>query len=241
MSYYKIGKQPFSTVMLHGLVRAADRQKMSKSKGNVVDPLGVIDAYGTDALRFALVFSTAAGTDIPLAEDKIRGMKHFANKLWNIARFVLTNTTTNSPPHEGELEGVVEGKQKITKTSPTPPHKEGVMTGLTPADRDILSKLDQTIKTVTEALENFRLHEAAQAVYDFTWYEFADKYLEASKEQIKDEKLKDNTEKILLQSTICILKLLHPFMPFVTEEIWSHLKQKDLLMVADWPAPRKTA
>src|SRR6185503_9973161 len=134
--YYKTGKLPFETVYLHGLVRDKDRQKMSKSKGNVVDPLGVIDTYGSDALRFALIFSTAAGNDIPLAEDKIKGMKHFANKLWNISRFVLTN-----------LEYPISNIQY-----PNPQ---------TDADKSILEKLDQTVKNVTDHLENFRLHEAA--------------------------------------------------------------------------------
>ena len=95
--YYKTDSRPFQTVLLHGLVRDKDRQKMSKSKDNVVDPLGVIDTYGTDALRFALIFSTAAGNDIPLSEDKIKGMKHFANKFWNIARFILMNNTGVMP------------------------------------------------------------------------------------------------------------------------------------------------
>lgn len=214
-SYYHTGKQPFSTVFLHGLVRDRDRQKISKSKGNVIDPLGVIDLYGCDALRFALVFSTAAGNDIPLSEDKIRGMKHFGNKLWNISRFILANVDKT------------DWKSKI----------------ITDADKDISDKLEALKKTATEHLENYRLHEAAQEIYQFTWHEFADVYLEASKKQLQDEKLSENTKKLLLHVLINILKLLHPFMPFITEELWSKLYeakllgQDPMLMVSKWPKP----
>ncbi len=226
LSYYRTGKPPFEKVYLHGLVRDKDRQKMSKSKGNVIDPLGIIDTYGTDALRFALVFSTAAGNDIPLAEDKIKGMKHFGNKLWNIARFVMTNleipnNTSPKEPFGREIE--------ITKPEPK-----------TDADKAILSKLEELIKSSTSHLENFRLHEAAQEIYQFTWHEFADIYIEASKTQLTDEKLKESTLSTLHYSLSTILKLLHPFMPFITEHIWSILKEKglhknDLLIVEEWP------
>lgn len=217
MTTYHLGQIPFRTVYLHGLVRDRDRQKMSKSKGNVIDPLGVVDTYGTDALRFALVFSTAAGNDIPLAEDKIKGMKHFANKLWNITRFILMNL---------EVENI---KYPVSSTE-----------AKTDADREILSKLDATVKSVTQNLEDFHLHEAAQQIYQFAWYEFADIYIEKSKEQLKNEKLKQNTLATLYLLLTTTLRLLHPFMPFVTEEIWQQLKDRglvktDLLMVADWP------
>lgn len=213
LSYYKTGKAPFEKVYLHGLVRDKDKQKMSKSKGNVVDPLGVIDAYGCDALRFALIFSTSAGNDIPLAEDKIKGMKHFANKLWNIARFVLANT-------ENYELGVMNNEYKP----------------ITPADKEILSKLDKTVKIVTENLEKLLLHEAAQEIYQFVWRELADVYIEASKIQLQNESQKQNTQKILIYCLVTSLKLLHPFMPFVTEEIWSKLDQKELLIITQWPA-----
>ncbi len=213
LSYYRTGKPPFETVFLHGLVRDKDRQKMSKSKGNVIDPLGVIDTYGTDALRFALIFSTAAGNDIPLAEDKIKGMKHFGNKLWNIARFILTN-----------LDG---------KPSADPEAK-------TDSDKLILEQLATAITSANEHLTAFRIHEAAQALYDFTWKEFADVYIEASKAQLADESQKENTQAILLHVLTTILKLLHPFMPFVTEVIWQQLVEhklvkEKLLLTANWP------
>ncbi len=212
MSYYKTGKPPFEKVYLHGLVRDKDKQKMSKSKGNVVDPLGVIDTYGTDALRFALIFSTAAGNDIPLAEDKIKGMKHFANKLWNIARFIMTNVEKSDNKWEA----------------------------ITDADKEIISKLEAVISSATKNMEGLHLHEAAQDIYQFTWHDLADIYLEASKGQLNDGKLKENTQKVLLHNLIMVLKLLHPYMPFVTEHIWQLLKERsltktDLLMVAEWP------
>src|SRR3989338_3496244 len=228
--YYRTEQKHFTTVFLHGTVRDKDRQKMRKSKGNVVDPLGVIDTYGTDALRFALIFSTSAGTDIPLSEDKVKGMKHFANKVWNIARFVLTN-----------LEKSKNKKQK-TKLQPK-----------TENDKKILEQLEQTIKEVTNNLENFRLHEAAQSIYQFTWRDFADVYIEASKKQLSNSmeldsgkssaaktsaELRENTQRILLYCLQNILKLLHPFMPFVTEEIWQQMENEQLLMVETWPRLR---
>ena len=217
-SYYRTGKPPFEKVFLHGLVRDKDRQKMSKSKGNVIDPLGVIDTYGTDALRFALIFSTAAGNDIPLSEDKIKGMKHFANKLWNIARFIMTNI------ENAEL-GIRNYESLQAKTA---------------ADTEVLDALKFAMEEVTEGLENFQLHAAAQEIYQFVWHSFADIYIEASKKQLADPELKANTQAILLNSLFKILKLLHPFMPFITEHIWQLLKEQglvktELLMIAEWP------
>jgi valyl-tRNA synthetase len=206
------GQIPFKKVFLHGIIRDAEKKKMSKSTGNVIDPLDMTAKYGTDALRFALIFNTAPGTDMALAEDKIKGMKHFANKLWNIARFIL---------------GSVENFDAMANLDQVHPS--------TDADKTVLEKLNSAIAEVTVHLDEFRLHEAAQSIYQFTWNEFADVYIEASKEQLKDPDLKEHTEKILAASLINILKLLHPFMPFVTEEIWSKLGRDKLLMVAKWP------
>ena len=208
MTTYLLEDIPFKTIYLHGLIRDKDRQKMSKSKGNIIDPLGVIDTYGTDALRIALIFSTAAGNDIPLAEEKIKGMKHFANKLWNIARFILSNTAD----FEAEID----------------------QSKLTLADKEILSKLELAVKEITENIEGLRLNEAAQAAYHFTWHELADIYIEASKIQLQNPELSTNTKAVLAKTLKTTLKLLHPFMPFVTEEIWSNLNQKDLLMISEW-------
>jgi len=218
--YYKTGKAPFKDVFLHGLVRDKDRQKMSKSKGNVVDPLGVIDTYGTDALRFALIFSTAAGNDIPLVEEKIKGMKHFANKVWNIARYTLSAMEETA----------------LSELTPSLAEKYGALAipNLTDADRDIISKLDLVQKEVTNNLIALRLHEAAQSIYHFIWHELADKYIEASKTQLRDAAQKENTKIILLRCLISSLKMLHPFMPFVTEEIWSNLGANNLLLIEKW-------
>ncbi len=237
LSYYRTGKPPFEKVYLHGLVRDKDRQKMSKSKGNVIDPLGVIETYGTDALRFALVFSTAAGNDIPLAEDKIKGMKHFANKLWNIARFVISVI-----PSEAEGRRACLRRQGISVPLVSEPEilRSAQDDKLTSADRVILQQLKETVENVTNNLEAMRLHEAAQIIYDFTWHKLADIYLEASKAQLTDESLSENTKKILLHNLIMTLKMLHPFMPFVTEHIWQLLGERklvasELLMVEQWP------
>lgn len=228
MTTYHLGEIPFKTVYLHGLIRDAEKQKMSKSKGNIVDPLDMISKYGTDALRFSLIFNTAPGTDMALAEDKIKGMKHFANKIWNIARYVLANVD------EEGLREKAEGQALAPRPLPS-----------TDADKEILNKLETLTKEVTEHIEKFRLHEAAQSLYQFTWYEFADIYIEASKLQLQEESSKESTQQILLYSLTSILKLLHPFMPFVTEEIWSHLGkrnedgskmgQEKLLLVTTWP------
>jgi len=214
MTGYCLGEIPFKTIYLHGLIRDKDKQKMSKSKGNAIDPIEMADRYGTDALRFALIFSTAAGNDIPLAEDKIKGMKHFANKIWNISRFILTNT-------DSEL--------LITDERPEP---------ITTADATILESLNATTKSVSDSLERFMLHQAAQEIYQFAWYKLADIYIEASKAQILDSRTKINTQKILIYCLANLLKLLHPFMPFITEEIYSSLPitNKKLLLVENWPA-----
>ena len=213
MTTYHTGQVPFKNVYLHGLVRDASKKKMSKSLGNVIDPLDMITKYGTDAVRFALIFNTAPGTDMALAEDKIKGMKHFANKLWNIARYILANVSSTE-------------YQVLSTAAPA---------AMTDADKEILNKLEVVIKEATEHIEKFRLHEAAQSLYQFTWHELADVYIEASKTQLQNETTKENTQAILLYSLFTILKLLHLFMPFITEEIWSKLHQKKLLLVTPWP------
>lgn len=218
MSGFLLGDIPFQKVYLHGIVRDKQGRKFSKSLNNGIDPLEIMSKYGTDALRMSLIFGAAPGNDVIFDEQKVKGMKHFANKLWNISRFVLTN-----------LEGA---DTNVLGLSPKPS---------TDADKEILSKLDKVIKSATKNLNNFQLHEAAQEIYQFVWHEFADIYIEQSKEQLANEELKINTLNILNHSIIQILKLLHPFMPFVTEELWSKLREEklikhdDLLMVQDWP------
>jgi valyl-tRNA synthetase len=218
MSSFFLGEVPFHQVYLHGLVRDEQRRKMSKSLGNVIDPLSMIEKYGTDAVRMALIFSTAAGSDIPLAEDKIRGMKHFANKLWNIGRFVLTNLPSS--------------KFQVPSSRPEPK---------TEADKEILEKLGTAITSITNSIEKLALHEAAQEAYHFVWHAFADVYLEASKPQLQDPAHSEHTREILLYILENSLKLLHPFTPFVTEELWGRIHGTDdpakLLMIQDWPRP----
>ncbi|MFA5991170.1 MAG: valine--tRNA ligase [Candidatus Doudnabacteria bacterium] len=226
MSGFLLGDIPFHKVYLHGMVRDKQGRKFSKSLNNGIDPLEMMAKYGTDALRFALVFGAAPGNDVMFDEQKIKGMKHFANKLWNIARYILSNTAMSNSqyPRLQSPEASADGGQAISKPE-----------AKTEADKEILAKLEATIISVTNNLNTFNLHEAAQSIYQFTWREFADVYIEASKPQLADVELKTSTQEILNYSLIQILKLLHPFMPFVTEEIWEKLNQKDLLIVADWP------
>lgn len=203
MTGYALDDIPFRTVYLHGTVRDAQGRKMSKSLGNGIDPIDVAKKFGADAGRMALVVGNTPGTDSRISEDKIKSYKHFANKLWNIARYVLGVTSD------------------MATTRPEPK---------TDADREILAKLDETITSMTDNLERHVIHEAANQLYQFTWHEFADVYIEASKESPNPA--------VLSWCLVTTLTLAHPFMPFVTEELWSKLfgeKPEDLLMVASWP------
>lgn len=208
-----VGQIPFKTVYLHGLVRDEKREKLSKSKGDSANPLDLIDKFGTDALRFALIFNTAPGTDSILSEEKIRGMKHFANKIWNISRYILMKAPSNMDVESYNIKAVTD------------------------ADKDILNSLEIMLQGVTSNLEKYQIHEAAQEIYQFAWYELADKYIEKSKPQIDDPGSSENTKEILLYCLDRIIKVLHPFMPFLTEEIYSKFKNKkdDPLMIGVWP------
>lgn len=212
MTTYNTGQIPFKQIVLHGMVRDKQGRKFSKSLNNGVDPLDMTSKYGTDALRMALVFGAAPGNDTVFDEQRVKGMKHFANKLWNISRFIMMNLENS--------------KFEIRNSKPA---------GVTEADKEILAKLNETIASVTKNIETFQLHEAAQSLYQFVWHELADVYIEASKIQLQDEELKVSTLATLHYSLVTVLKLLHPFMPFITEEIWNKLEQKNLLMIEDWP------
>ncbi len=202
LGLYKTGELPFKTVYLHGLVLDAKGQKMSKSRGNVINPLDLTKEYGTDALRMALVVGNTPGTSLALAPDKIKGYKNFANKVWNIARFVLSNT-----------EGLEYSADRVTK------------------DKDI-EEMMQEVYAATDELEHFRIHNASERIYHYIWHTLADKVLEESKATITEEQTKLKLRFMLETS----LKALHPFMPFVTEEIWQSIYNKDrLLMVEHWP------
>ncbi|MBI4034200.1 MAG: valine--tRNA ligase [Candidatus Brennerbacteria bacterium] len=206
---YRTGKIPFKVVYLHGIVRDKDRQKMSKSKGNVIDPLGVTEIYGTDAVRMALVAGNTPGRDSAISEDKIRGYRNFATKLWNIARFILMNEVKSG------------GKPRFTAS-----------------DRKNLANLKRVKTQVTKHLEKFEFHLAAEKTYHYIWHDFADKVIEAAKPRLQSSNQEDKLaayktlETILLES----LKMLHPFMPFVTEEIYQQLpvKNKKLLLIEKW-------
>ncbi len=212
LSIYTQGKTPYGVVCLHGLVRDKDRQKMSKSKGNVIDPLRAMADWGADAVRAALIFGNAPGTDPVITEEKIRGQRNFTTKLWNIARFVAVNKGGESDTH---------------------------YTGNTQADRSIKQKLDQTVAEVSRELDNYHLHRALEAAYHFTWHELADKYVEAAKRQLQDDAIAQATRENLRFVFISTLTLLHPFLPFVTERLWREFHPSEgLLMNSSWPAPQ---
>lgn len=212
MSNFHLGKVPFKKVLIHGLVRAKDGRKFSKSLNNGIDPLEMIEKYGADALRMGLIVGTAIGGDIKFDEQKIKGYKNFANKIWNITRYVLTSTESydNSKPEKLNLE-----------------------------DEKYISELDDLITDVTKDMDAYRYYMASEKLYHYVWHTFADKIIEDSKEKLKSEDatVVKSTQYTLVHLLKTSLKLLHPFMPFVTEEIWSNIKSEDenLLMVTKWP------
>jgi valyl-tRNA synthetase len=211
MSGYTLGEIPFKTVYLHGTVRDGKGQKMSKSLGNGIDPLDVAKEFGADAGRMALVYGTAPGTDSKISNDKIKGYKHFANKLWNITRFVLENTTT------------VDGNVRFD--------------GYVEVDKKLITDLDNVLTQITKEMDEFLFHIASEKIYGYVWHEFADKILEESKKIFAEgsEEEKTSRRQFLLHTLDKILKVLHPFMPFVTEEIWQTIGKEKLLMVERWP------
>jgi valyl-tRNA synthetase len=199
MSAYALGVVPFRDVYLHGLVRDEQGRKMSKSLGNVIDPLDVTAKYGTDAVRLSLVIGTSPGQDMRLGEEKIAGFRNFTNKLWNIGRYVSR---------------AGEEKKKLSI-----------------ADKWILSRLDEVIEDVTGNLEEFNFSRAGEGLRDFTWTELADWYVEIHK--------REGNDAVLREVFMTLLKLWHPFMPYVTEVLWKELGGRDLLMIAEWPKPQK--
>ena len=203
---YLTKKAPFHTVYLHGLVNDAKGKKMSKSKGNVVNPLTLTEKYGTDSLRMALIVGNTPGADLALQEDKIKAYKNFANKIWNIARFVLSSTE-NKPNQKPE---------QISKK-----------------DAEYIKEFEDLVKDITADMENYRFYLSAEKIYHYLWHTFADKIIEESKADINNTSTKYMLRYIFEQSLV----ILHPFMPFVTEEIWSYIPRDDkkLLIVTKWP------
>ena len=213
LGLYATDKVPFKYVYLHGLVRDKDRQKMSKSKGNVIDPLGVIDIYGSDALRMALMVGNTPGSDPIIYEEKIRGYRNFTNKVWNASRFVLMNLQDFNPSKKPKL-----GKK----------------------DEKTLRDLKSLSKEITKLMESFKFYRAAEKLYHYFWHVFADKIIEEQKIRLNepDKKKKQAAQYLLLEVLKTNLKLLHPFIPFISEEIYQSLpikNKKEFLMIEDWP------
>jgi len=219
-----MGDVPFWDVYIHGLVRDERGEKYSKTRGNVVDPLDLIDRFGADALRFTLAALTMPGSDLKLSESRTEGYRHFANKIWNASRFALMN-----------LE-----KFNIDElTKEVPPDEFSL------PDRWIRGRLNMVTRDVRRSLEDYKFNEASNALYQFIWHEFCDWYLELAKlflYQEGGEKRQKLTKRTLLEVLDAVLRLLHPFMPFITEEIWQQLpqrKQNESIMIAPFPKPEK--
>ena len=211
--YAMDGKQPFDHVFLHGLIRDAQGKKMSKTRGNGIDPLDWMDSYGADATRFTLLRGTSPGSDLAVAEEWAAGSRNFTTKLWNATRFALNNGAT------------VE--------RPLPPRDE-----LTDADRWILDLLDQLVSDVDGQFEAFQFAKLSEGLYHFTWDEFCDWYLELAKVQLAEGGARaEATQTVLGHVLDVVLRLLHPLTPFITETLWTTLTGGESLVIADWPEP----
>ncbi len=216
-----MGDVPFRDVYIHALIRDEQGAKMSKSKGNVIDPLIMMDQYGTDALRFTLAMLAAQGRDIILSEKRIEGYRTFCNKIWNATRFILMNLGDDFRERElapAELEVF---------------------------DRWILHRLNETIRDVQRGFEEYKFNDSAHAMYTFWWHEFCDWYIELTKQRLYakeagSDKSSETAKQVLFYVLRKSIQLLHPFMPFITEEIWDKIKNadEDLILVSKWPAPR---
>lgn len=212
---YLTKEVPFHTVYLHGMVNDKHGKKMSKSKGNVVSPIELTDKYGADALRIGLVIGNTPGNDLSLAEDKIKGYKHFCNKIWNASRFVLANS--------GE----------VTIDTPKP--------ALSDRDSEILAEFNRALESITSHYENYRFHLAGEELYHYFWNNFADVIIEEMKPRLnsEDKASQEGARWILLQILAANIKIMHPFIPFITEELWGMFPKKDknLLLIEPWPQP----
>ena len=208
-----MGEVPFKNVLIHGLVRDSQGRKMSKSLGNGIDPLEVIDKYGADALRLTLVTGNAPGNDMRFYWERVEASRNFANKVWNASRFIMMNLD------KAEAKAVS-------------------LDELTPADKWILSKLNTLAKDVTENMENFDLGVAVGKIYDFIWEEFCDWYIEMVKPRLYNDEDTTKAAALYTLKTVLIesLKLLHPYMPFITEEIFCNLQdEEESIMISNWP------
>ncbi|MBU1104570.1 class I tRNA ligase family protein, partial [Patescibacteria group bacterium] len=210
---YNTGQVPFKTIHLHARVVDKHGVKMSKSKGNTIDPMEMVNKYGADAVRMALIFGVAPASDVVVSEDKIRAMRNFANKIWNIGRFL-------------EYSFEQYGKE-VSFYSVEMKNK------LTPSDLKLLRQLKLLVAGVTKSLDTYQFSRAGESLYEFVWHTLADVYVE----EVKTREDKEVTLMVLRHVYLTCLKLLHPFMPFVTEELWSKIPRKsnDPLIISSWP------
>jgi valyl-tRNA synthetase len=212
MSTYLLGEIPFKTVYLHGLVRDSKGKKMSKSLGNAVDPIEMIQKYGADAVRMSMLIGIGPGSDVNFSEDKVRAYKKFANKIWNATRFVLEQTS------DSDIE------------KPTQ---------LSAQDQTYLDEFNTLVAEITKEIEEYKLYLVSEKLYHYTWHTFADIIIEDCKKRIAEpvsEEDKKSAQHILRFLLINQLKVLHPFMPFITEEIWQTIhKDNTMLIVSQWP------
>jgi valyl-tRNA synthetase len=209
--YAMDGAQPFDHVYLHGLIRDANGKKMSKSRGNVIDPLNWLDAYGADAARFTLARGANPGGDMALAEEWAGGSRNFCTKLWNASRFALLNGATTARP--------VPARDQLTD-----------------ADRWILDRADQVVSEVDDLFERYEFAKLCEALYHFTWDEYCDWYLELAKVQIAEGGERAEATRAVLGHVLDrLLRLLHPVIPFITETLWTALTGGESVMIADWP------
>lgn len=210
MSEYTLGEVPFKNVFLHGTVRDSKGRKMSKSLGNGIDPLEIADKFGADAGRMALVTGTAPGTDSKISEEKIKGYKNFANKIWNATRFVLENTK------DLDLEKIPDYDEEDHKSD---------------------EELKALIEEITKEMEEYKFYLVSEKLYHYFWHTFADIIIERSKKKILENKNATSAKMLLFTHLVTLLRALHPFIPFVTEEIWSMMpNKKNILMIEQWPS-----
>jgi valyl-tRNA synthetase len=227
MGIHFMGEVPFHEVYIHALVRDPEGQKMSKSKGNVIDPLELMDKYGTDAFRFSLAAFAAMGRDVRLSEERIAGYRNFANKVWNACRFTLMNLEGfEAAAPAGDADAEVYERPRTT------------------VEAWIMSRLQQVIRETRKALDSYDFDQAANVLYQFIWHEFCDWYLELIKPQLYDKAdaaARRHCQETLLQVLSAVLRLLHPFMPFITEEVWQKLPgAPGSIMAAPYPEPAES-
>ena len=235
--YEQTGKCPFHHVLIHGLVRDSLGRKMSKSLGNGIDPLEIIDQHGADALRFTLVTGNAPGNDMRFYMERVEASRNFANKIWNASRFIMMNVTALKENEHEQSEYSFSPEQSATDRRSGACVKEMDLTQLTGADKWILSKVNTLAQDVTANMDKFELGIAVQKLYDFIWEEFCDWYIEMVKPRLYNEEDQTKAAALWTLKTVLTnaLKLLHPYMPFITEEIYRNLTGEESIMISAWP------